>query len=102
MKKFILRYNSFLCRNHRILVMNSFFVRGRFLFLRGNSILKTIPTTGGSGELKQKTMNNNNIPKQLSVYEIGDFCQENYESIFNDDNTLKEPVKRKPFDMPLL
>ncbi len=82
--------------------MNSFFVRGRFLLLRGNSILKTLPTSGGNGELKQKTMNNNNIPKQLSVYEIGDFCQENYESIFNDDNSLKESQKRKPFDMPLL
>ena len=82
--------------------MNSFFVRGRFLLLRSNSILKTVPTSSGSGELKQKTMNNNNIPKQLSVYEIGDFCQENYESIFNDDITLKESQKTKPFDMPLL
>ncbi len=102
MKKFILRYNSFLCRNHRILVMNSFFARGRFLLLRGNSIVKNIPTNGGSSELKQKTMTDSNIPKQLSVYEIGDFSQENYESVFNDENTFKEPQKTKPFDMPLL
>ena len=83
--------------------MNSLFAKGRFFMLRRNSLPKNIPVTGS--EIKQNSTNTVGVPMRLSVYEIGDFTQENYDTIFNDESNLNKNLnvtESKPFDMPLL